>query len=506
MAFNNYLQGNTQDWTNWKNPPADAPQTLEQAQLPPPRQRGSLKAFETSALPAAPLKQWIREDVQSQGIKSSGNAEYQTYEYYVDEVLVLEYHQKYFYYHDIRSNTWINFLPVKDTGVQNVVEGVVVTADKLPDDEVRKNWDARRKRIADFMIGLSETHPQKYAEILNKVARRDPKMATFIRSAVLSHDRHQGGLFVLGTAAVIAAPLIIEAAVFSYIETATFVQTNAASIRSLITEISIETVVTEPLLTMIEAQTGIPISTILDVKDAKGAIADLWKYGLKRKAKEIDEAVETVAEKMQKGDKNPDGTDTKTDADSKVESDKISTEEQLKLLKKQKDLAALTLSEEEWEAVWLKIDENGFRALSTSVEAGTKNIKNFLISKEGIEKVEKYLALFDKNSPLSPNWSGQWAHNAIMIKRLKQIEAGKMKAEKVDLYFYSHELTETDLMEDYLNVLQKSNLDETTKFERAYAKSHAETCKMFNVKANDKNLSEEGHFYTKEALKAVETK
>jgi hypothetical protein len=45
-------------------------------------------------------------------------------------------------------------------------------------------------------------------------------------------------------------------------------------------------------------------------------------------------------------------------------------------------------------------------------------------------------------------------------------------------------------------------LVEKTKFERVYAKSHAETCKMFNVKANNKNLSEEEHFYTKEALDA----
>ena len=125
-----------------------------------------------------------------------------------------------------------------------------------------------------------------------------------------------------------------------------------------------------------------------------------------------------------------------------------------------------------WEK-YRNLGSDGYWTGVSNVAAKSRSIKGVNITREGVQQVQEHL---------SNPYFFQSKGNQIMIDRLKKIADGNAKATDTDLYFYTHELREKELINGVYT-------DDT------YYKYHAQTSKEYGIKAVD----EEKTYYTKEA-------
>lgn len=127
------------------------------------------------------------------------------------------------------------------------------------------------------------------------------------------------------------------------------------------------------------------------------------------------------------------------------------------------------------------IAADGYRTGTERIEAGTRNIGEADFSIDGIEAIDAHL-----RKPEISNNGELFANNKIMMERMIAISEGRLKPTANDQAFYTHELRESQLMDEGLS----------------YSDAHAQACKEFGIDANaEKNDSP---FYTDEANKAWE--
>ncbi|MEL6559484.1 MAG: RHS repeat-associated core domain-containing protein [Bacteroidota bacterium] len=120
-----------------------------------------------------------------------------------------------------------------------------------------------------------------------------------------------------------------------------------------------------------------------------------------------------------------------------------------------------------------KLGDDGYRIGGRLVKEGIRSIGDVKITNEGISTIKSHLSRPELDFA---------AGNEVMIGRLEQIFSGKLKATEQDLYFYSHELTEYNLMNQGYS----------------YDEAHSVAAKAYGVKAKE----EVDTFYTQEAQKA----
>ena len=115
----------------------------------------------------------------------------------------------------------------------------------------------------------------------------------------------------------------------------------------------------------------------------------------------------------------------------------------------------------------------------------SRTISGVKVRKGGLNVVKNHLSRFNSQAP-----GGTWRHNEIMVQRLEGVIDGTLKATDTNLYFYTHELRENELMSSFM----RDGLDESA----AYQKAHTQAAKEYNVNPSGESL------YTPEANKAFE--
>jgi len=130
-----------------------------------------------------------------------------------------------------------------------------------------------------------------------------------------------------------------------------------------------------------------------------------------------------------------------------------------------------------------EVGVDGYRLFAKSVSPNSRSIMGTKITKSGIQNIEKHLSnpFFTKSTgnEIAPG-------NAYMINRLNKILKGEIEETTTDLFFYTHELREKELMNGVYKL-------------ETYEKSHAIAAKEYGVKGKD----EDSTFYTYEALKIM---
>ncbi len=310
-AFKEAMSGNLEKWTKWDN--VDAPKEAKIA-LIPAVQKGSTATFQESNLDILPLSSWQRVDITQATVEN-----WKRYQYTVNGLLITEFDNATFYYHDKKSKdpakAWVEFIPKR--GESNIVNDNLDTSQfpqtptRLSDEEVRANRAAHNNEIVEYMVHLYHSNLNKYKDEIRHYQAQNPEFAKRISGAVLTSYQDEGKKVMLVTVIAAASPLIL----FAAIEAGAYVGANLTreGVYQFAKELLVEEVITTPIINGIEALTGLPLSTFADIKDAKNFIKDAWRNLINSSLfkKTIDdnfEAIKTAAEKQQKNGGNGGGS------------------------------------------------------------------------------------------------------------------------------------------------------------------------------------------------------
>jgi hypothetical protein len=127
--------------------------------------------------------------------------------------------------------------------------------------------------------------------------------------------------------------------------------------------------------------------------------------------------------------------------------------------------------------------------LAAEYEASTKSIQNVEISGDGIAAIREH---FSREFFSGQTESGSFANNDVMLARLEKIMRGDLQPTPTDLYFYSHEVGEAQLMNKFISDGMSAD---------AYNLSHAIICKQYGITGA---MERNSPFYTPEANAALE--